>query len=39
MVLGGGKIGPAFAKTKTSPLEANPMLILTTPESKLKKDA
>ena len=39
MVLGGGKIGPAFAKTKASPLESNPMLILTTPESKMKKDA
>ena len=39
MVLGGGKIGPAFAKTKTSPLESNPMLILTTPQSKMKKDA
>ena len=39
MVLGRGKIGPAFATTKATPLEPNPMLILTTPESKIKKDS
>jgi integrase len=38
MVIGGGKIGPAFAKSKTIPMQSNPFLILTTPDSILKKD-
>ena len=37
MVLGGGKIGPAFDKQKAAPVP-NPMLILTAPESKVKTE-
>jgi integrase len=37
MVLGGGKIGPAFAKTKTASIQPNPLLVLTAPESQIKK--
>ena len=38
MVLGGGKIGPAFAKTKTTSVQPNPLLVLTAPESQIKKN-
>jgi len=37
LILGGGKIGPAFAKTKTASLQPNPLLVLTAPESHIKK--
>ncbi|HEY3197704.1 MAG TPA: site-specific integrase [Nitrospirales bacterium] len=37
MILGGGKIGPAFAKTKAVAMEPNPLLALTAHESKIKK--
>jgi len=39
MVLGGGKIGPAFANQKPgATAQSNPLLILTAPESEVKKD-
>ena len=38
MILGGGKIGPAFAKSKTASLQPNPLLVLTAPESQIKKN-
>jgi integrase len=38
LVLGGGKIGPAFAKTKTASVQPNPLLVLTAPESQIKKN-
>ncbi len=37
MILGAGKIGPAFAKTKAA--APNPLLVLTAPESNIEKDA
>jgi len=37
MVLGGGKIGPAFAQTNTVSTQANPLLVLTAPESDIER--
>jgi integrase len=38
MVLGAGRIGPAFATTKTATAVPNPLLILTAPESNVERD-
>jgi integrase len=38
MILGAGKIGPAFAKSKTASTTANPLLDLTAPESKIEHE-
>ena len=38
MILGAGKIGPAFATTKTTSTAPNPLLVLTASESKIEKD-
>jgi integrase len=38
MVLGAGKIGPAFAKPKTASTASNPLLVLTVPESNIEND-
>ena len=38
MTLGAGKIGPAFAKTKTASTAPNSLLVLTAPESTIERD-
>ena len=38
MILGGGKIGPAFGRSKPASLQPNPLLVLTAPESQIKKN-
>jgi integrase len=38
MVLGAGKIGPAFAKTKTASTAQNPLMVLTAPEPDIESD-